>query len=151
MTKGELAKQNFLGGLNCSQAVLCAFCDQTGLDGQSAAQLSSAFGAGIGGQREVCGALSGMLMAFGLIRGGYRCGDTAEKAAYYAQVRELCDRFRAENGSIICREILGLDKNAVYAGPSERTPEYYKKRPCPDKAASAAQILSDYLAQTQEK
>ena len=107
--------------------------------------MASSFGGGIGGMREVCGAVSGMLMAAGLLY-GYEPGDRAGKSEHYARVRELADRYRAENGSIICRELLGLAGQTAGQQPSERTAEYYKKRPCPELCRIAAGILDDYIA-----
>ena len=69
MTKGEIAKQYFLQGYNCSQSVLLAFCDDLGFDEQTALMLASPFGGGMGRLREVCGTLSGAYMALGLKRG----------------------------------------------------------------------------------
>ena len=62
---GEL----FLTGANCSQAVVLAFDDLTGLDRDTALKISSAFGGGMGRMREVCGAVSGMFMVLGLLYG----------------------------------------------------------------------------------
>ena len=106
--RSEEAKNNFLNGMNCAQAVLCAFADRCGLDRKTAMKLASGFGGGIARQREVCGAITGMCMAADLIRGP---GETSYKAAkdeHYAFIRGLCDAFRDETGSIICRELLGL-------------------------------------------
>ena len=146
MTKHEaLARANFLEGYNCAQAVLLAFAEDAGLEKTTALRLASSFGGGIGGMREVCGAVSGMLMAAGLLY-GYEPGDRAGKSEHYARVRELSERYRAENGSIICRELLGLAGQTAGQQPSERTQEYYKKRPCPELCRMAAGILDDYIA-----
>lgn len=143
---GERAYELFLGGCNCAQAVLLAFAPDAGLTERQALQIASSFGGGIGGMREVCGAVSGMLMAAGLLY-GYEPGDRAGKLAHYACVRELADRYRAENGSIICRELLGLAGQTAGPQPSERTAAYYKKRPCPELCRIAANILDDYIAE----
>ena len=142
----EEAKNNFLGGANCAQAVLCAFCDRCGLDRETAMKLASGFGGGIARQREVCGAVTGMCMAADLIRGP---GENAYKAAkdeHYAFIRGLCDAFRDETGSIVCRELLGLAPKQCDPPVSEaRTDAYYKKRPCAELVARAAKILSEHL------
>ena len=106
--RSEEAKNNFLNGMNCAQAVLCAFCDRCGLDRDTAMKLASGFGGGLARQREVCGAVSGMCMAADLIRGPGEDSDKAAKDEHYAFIRGLCDAFREEAGSIICRELLGL-------------------------------------------
>ena len=139
----ERAYELFLGGCNCAQAVLLAFAPDAGLTEQQALRVASSFGGGIGGMREVCGAVSGMLMAAGL---RYAPGDRAGKSEHYARVRELSERYREANGSIICRELLGLAGQTAGQQPSERTQEYYKKRPCPELCRMAAGILDDYIA-----
>ena len=141
----ERAYELFLSGCNCAQAVLLAFAPDAGLTEQQALRVASSFGGGIGGMREVCGAVSGMLMAAGLLY-GYTPGDRAGKSEHYARVRELSERYREENGSIICRELLGLAGQTAGQQPSERTQEYYKKRPCPELCRMAAGILDDYIA-----
>lgn len=80
MTKGEIAKNNFMQGYNCAQAVLLAFCDDLGFDEQTALMLASPFGGGIGRMREVCGTVTGMYMALGLARGYSDSKDNADKS-----------------------------------------------------------------------
>lgn len=136
----------FLSGSNCAQAVLLAFSDVTGLDDKLAARISSSFGGGMGRMREVCGAVSGMLMVAGILYGYQDPGENDErKKEHYALVQELAARFRQEAGSIVCREIL---KNPpTDPNPSPRTEEYYRVRPCARMVMLAAQILDDYIAQ----
>lgn len=141
-----LAADLFLNGSNCAQAVLLAFGDVTGLEPALAAKLSSSFGGGLGRLREVCGAVSGMLMVAGLLYGYDNPGEEdAAKKTHYQLVQELCSRFREETGSIICREIL---KNPPSdPNPSPRTAEYYKTRPCAKMVMTAARILDEYIAE----
>ena len=144
--RSEEAKNNFLAGMNCAQAVLCAFADCCGLDRETALKLASGFGGGIARQREVCGAISGMCMAADLIRGPGEGSDKAAKDEHYAFIRSLCDAFRDETGSIICRELLGLAPKQSDSPVSEaRTAAYYQKRPCAELVALAAKILSEHL------
>ena len=144
--RSEEAKNNFLAGMNCAQAVLCAFADRCGLDRETALKLASGFGGGIARQREVCGAISGICMAADLIRGPGEISDKAAKDEHYAFIRGLCDEFRNETGSILCRELLGLAPKQSDSPVSEaRTPAYYKKRPCAELVALAAGILSKHL------
>ena len=131
MTKGEIAKNNFMQGYNCAQAVLLAFCDDLGFDEQTALMLASPFGGGIGRMREVCGTVTGMYMALGLARG-------------YSE--QLAERFKEDNGSIICRDLLGMRAKAKdNPTPSERTEKYYAARPCPELCRYAADLLDEYL------
>ena len=139
---GEL----FLSGSNCSQAVVLAFEDLTGLDRDTAMKLSSAFGGGIGRMREVCGAVSGMMMVLGLLYGYTDPGEKdCNKKALYTDVQALAGKFREEVGSIICREIL---KNpSTDPNPTPRTAEFYKVRPCARMVMTAARILDEYIAE----
>ena len=106
MDHGLKAAELFLSGYNCAQAVAVAFTDVTGLTEAQAAKMASAFGGGMGRMREVCGAVSGMLMVLSYVYGYDTPGDDISKKRLYGQVQALAAGFRAENGSIICREIL---------------------------------------------
>ena len=140
-----LAADLFMKESNCAQAVLLAFGDVTGLDPTLAARMSSSFGGGMGRLREVCGAVSGMLMVAGILYGYDDPGEEdAAKKAHYQLVQELCRRFREEAGSIICREI--LDNPPSDPNPSPRTAEYYASRPCARMVMIAARVLDDYIA-----
>ncbi len=145
--KGKRAKELFEQGYNCAQAVLLAF-DELGLDAKTAAMLSSSFGGGMGRMREVCGAVSGMLMVLGLKYGYDDPKATEQKRRHYARVQLLANEFKRENGSIVCRELLGLDK-AEKATPNaeERTREYYRKRPCGELVRTAAELAQKYIEQ----
>ena len=146
MSKGDIAKQNFMNGYNCSQAVLLAFCEDFGLEKETALKISEPFGGGMGRMREVCGTFTGMFMVIGLAMGNDNSKDNTTKKNVYKSVQELAAKFKEDNGSIICRELLGLQKaNKESYVPSERTNEYYKKRPCPELCKYAADILEEYL------
>ena len=138
------AAELFLNGSSCSQAVVVAFCDVTGMEEKYAARLSSSFGGGMGRMREVCGAVSGMLLVLGLLYGYEEPGEKdCNKKAYYKVVQELAGKFREECGSIICREIL---KNPPSdPNPTPRTAEFYRQRPCARMVMVAAKILDEYI------
>ena len=141
-----LAADLFLKDCNCAQAVLVAFEDVTGMDRTLAAKLSSSFGGGMGRMREVCGAVSGMLMVAGILYGYEDPGEgDCHKKAHYELVQELAGKFREEVGSIICREI--LDNPPSDPTPSPRTAEYYATRPCARMVMTAAKILDAYIAE----
>ena len=144
MTKAERARELFLEGCNCSQAVFLAFAEEK-LDRGTALKIASGFGGGMAGMRGVCGAVSGMFMAYGLLRGSADPTDRAAKTKNYAVLRQLAGEFEARNGSIICRQLLGLDPNFKPQPPEPRTDGYYKKRPCPEMVFCAADILERYL------
>lgn len=147
MNKSEKAKALFMEGANCAQAVCGAFAAECGISEEQALVISSGFGGGVGRMREVCGAVSGMVLVLNMIYGSGDLSDKSAKDGQYARIQEVADAFKKECGSIICRELLGLEKKAPATSESEeRTPEYYKKRPCADMVALAAEILEKYLA-----
>jgi len=145
MEHAQKAMELFRQGCNCSQAVLVAFCDETGLDEKTSMKLASSFGGGMGRMREVCGAVSGMLMVAGLKYGYTNLGDQTAKTEHYHLVQTLAGKFREENGSIICRELLGLGEKKDGLVPEKRTESYYKKRPCAELVAQAARIMDTYI------
>lgn len=146
MTRKEQAIANFKDGYNCAQAVFLAFGDLTGIAPEAAAAMAAPFGGGFGRQREVCGAVSGMCLALGVLYGYSDPHDMAQKTAHYGAVQALCAEFRARAGSIICRELLDSDEGKDTAHtPSARTEAYYKKRPCAELVGEAADILDAYI------
>ena len=145
MEHGLYAAELFLNGYNCAQAVAIAFCDVTGLDKDFTARMASSFGGGMGRMREVCGAVSGMLMVAGLLYGYDTPGDDVSKKAHYARVQELAGQFRQEVGSIVCREILRNPPSDP--NPTPRTAEFYAQRPCARMVILASEILDKYIAE----
>lgn len=145
MDRAERAAQLFLQGYNCAQAVAVAFSDLTGLTPELSAKMASSFGGGMGRMREVCGAVSGMLLVTSLLYGYDSPEDNQGKKELYQLVQSLAEQFRQKNGSIICRELL---KNPPSdPNPSLRTAEYYRQRPCAAMVYTAAQILAVYIAE----
>ena len=143
--KSQLAKRYFEEGYNCAQSVLLAFCEETGLSIDQAAKLSSTFGGGMGRMREVCGAVSAMFMIQGLLEGYTDPKAKEEKAELYARVRDVAERFRKKNHSIICRDLL-IDVQTTPGGvPEERTQEYYERRPCGCYVEDAAGLIAEAL------
>lgn len=142
----EKAVELFKQGYNCSQSVFAAFSESYGMDQQTALRISSSFGGGMGRMREVCGAVSAMAMVAGMENGSADAGNQQAKKENYELVQRLAEEFKKQNGSMICRELLGLDKKELEAAPSLRTAEYYKKRPCVQLVEEAAGILEVYFA-----
>ncbi len=145
ISRADKAEQLFKEGFNCAQAVFIAFCDEMNLDRSTAIKLSSSFGGGMGRLREVCGAVSGMFLVAGALYGYEDPTDSNARASHYALIQDLAGKFKAENGSIICRELLGLTQKKDPPTPESRTPEYYKKRPCAELVKMAAQIMDDEI------
>lgn len=151
--RGNLARENFLAGYGCAQAVLLAFEDVTGLDPKLAAAMASSFGGGMGRMREVCGTVSAALMVLGVAGGYTDPHDVEGKSRHYARVRDFAERFkerctvRGRASSIVCRELLAGAHVANQAGgeAEARTAAYYQKRPCPELCAIAAEILEEML------
>jgi C_GCAxxG_C_C family probable redox protein len=148
MEHGMKAAELFLSGYNCAQAVAVAFHGEMGLTEPQAAKMASAFGGGMGRMREVCGAVSGMLMVLSQLYGYDTPGDDVSKKQLYTQVQELAEKFREENGSIICREIL---KNPPSdPNPTPRTAEFYAIRPCTKMVMTAARLMEEFMEEHPE-
>ena len=148
MTRREVAMANFMKGYNCSQAITQAFADLVPVDESALLKMASSFGGGMGRLREVCGSVSGMFMIAGLLYGydGPETGDV--KAEHYARIQELAKRFEEKHGTIICREMLGLNVRHDTPVPEARTKEYYKKRPCTEIIGDAAEILEQFIKES---
>ncbi len=150
----EKATALFHKGYNCSQAVLCAFSEELGIDDQTALAVSSSFGGGMGRLRQVCGAVSGALMVLGLYYGGFTPGDQRGKAEHYARVQALAKAFEAQSGSIICKELLATHGQTAEVGgiPTLRNEEFYgKRRICADSIALAARLTEQYIHEHPKK
>lgn len=145
--RGDKAYELFKDGYNCAQAVAGAFSDLLGMDMDTVAKLASGFGGGMGRMREVCGTFSGIVMVVSTLYGYSDPRDTENKTEVYSRIQELAEQFRKDNGSIICRELLGISKPEGSPVPEQRTSEYYKKRPCPELCRYAADLLEKYIEQ----
>ena len=134
--------------------MVLAYNDVFGLDDVTAASLSSGFGGGMGRMREVCGSVSGMVMLCGLLEPSTDPSDKSGRTRNYALVQEVANEFRSVNGSIVCRELLGLAPQSADGSlnlqespePSDRTPEYYRKRPCEELVGISARIIGEKIA-----
>lgn len=139
MNKKEYAESLFKSGYNCSQSVAVAFAEEAGLDKELVARLTVGFGGGVGRMREVCGAVSGMAFVISALY-------NEDKGNIYKRVQEVANEFRKENGSVVCRELLGLSINGADSPvPEPRTDAYYKKRPCVELVGMSADILEGYI------
>lgn len=138
----EKAKTLFHQGFNCSQAVFAACADIYGIEDETLAlRLAASFGGGIGRMRQTCGAACGMFMLAGLENGSAIEGDAEGKKQNYALVQDLAAKFQAENGSLICSELLGIAPKPQEPTPEARTEAYYQKRPCVEMVATAVRIF----------
>ena len=143
-THSKRAAELFCSGCNCSQAVLGAFAEDCGMDFEAALRLSSSFGGGMGRLRETCGAVTGMFMVAGLLKGYVDTDDKASKDNHYKLIQELANEFKAAYGTYNCNELLGnIGKGTYISDP--RTEEYYKTRPCVNFVVTAADILDKHF------
>ena len=143
----EAAQHNAEAGHNCCQSVFLAFCEEFGLDPVIGLKLSGGLGAGFSRRGEVCGAVSGAIMALGLQQGFYDPADPDSKAAFVKKTRAFMDAFEAKHGTIICRELLEGVVKDTSNDPEKRTEEYYHKRPCREYVEIAAEIVDNYIAE----
>lgn len=141
----EQAVSTFEEGYTCAQSVFATYADLFGMDRQTALKLSSPMGGGIGRMREVCGVVSSMALLAGLKEGNTDPANEEGKERIYLLVRQMAEKFKEKHGTIICRELLGIDGMEESARPSERTEEYYKSRPCSQLVATASRIIEEIL------
>ncbi len=138
------AQDNFKAGFNCCQAVVLAYNDIFCLDDRTAATMSSGFGGGMGRLREVCGSVSGMVMLAGFLQPAADPNIKTDRTANYSLVQQCALEFKKTNGSYICKELLGLTPmpgKTESPEPSDRTAEYYRKRPCAELVGISARII----------
>lgn len=138
------ARENFTSGYNCAQSVFLTYANKYGFDKDTALKLASSFGGGMGRMREVCGAVSAMFMIAGLESGYVENNDDEVKAEHYSRIQNLAKEFKKKHGTIICRELLGVDAddNPI---PSKRTSQYYEERPCEEFIADVCKIIDEFV------
>lgn len=161
----DMAESYFRKGYNCSQSVFVPFAHRYGIDEKTALKMSASFGGGMGRMREVCGCMSAMALVAGFESGCTTDYNPKGKEKNYEMVQHLAQEFKKiSGGSIVCRELLGLDKKVKQPNekekqatidsvsesmtspiPSERTQEYYKKRPCIQLIRAACEILESQI------
>lgn len=147
MNKQEQAKQYFTSGYNCAQSVFVTFCKDLGIDFEIGLKLSSSFGGGMGGLRQVCGAITAMFMIAGLKKGYIDPQDIKLKSQHYKLIQNLSKQFSDKFGSIICKELLLSNANIKkdVSMPEQRNQDYYKVRPCERFVAYAIELIENNL------
>ena len=146
--KVDKARAYFTQGYNCAQAVFAAFAEEMGLQEESALRLSSSFGGGMGGLREVCGAVSGMFMVLGMLEGYDKPDAPGLKKQHYAMIRGMASKMTEQHGSILCRDLLKSHKIKQTPIPRERDADYYQARPCLCYVETCAALLEERLKGT---
>jgi C_GCAxxG_C_C family probable redox protein len=144
MTKADEAVECFNKGYSCSQAVLSAYSGQFDMDREQALRVAGAFGAGMGRMCETCGAVTGAFMVIGLKYGKVKVEDEPAKEKAYALVRAFAGEFKAKNGSIVCRELLGCDMGTP-EGMKFAKEHKLHSTVCPKLVRDAADILENLL------
>ncbi len=144
-SRSDIAVELMNAGGNCAQAVLCAFCEEAGLEKRIALKLAAGFGAGMGRNQEVCGAVTGSIMAIGLKHGQEREDDKEAKETAYRLTRELMDRFKSEFGSCRCLELLRGCDLKTEAGQKRFGEEGLLEKVCHPCVRGAVRILENIL------
>jgi C_GCAxxG_C_C family probable redox protein len=144
MTNADDAVKIFNEGFNCSQAVLSSYCSQFGMDREQSLRVAGAFGAGMGRMCETCGAVTGAIMVIGLKYGKVKADDDAAKEKSYALARELAKEFKARNGSIVCRELLGCDMGTPEGAKYAKDHKLHSTV-CPKLVKDAAEIVGELV------
>ena len=138
----DKARDLFEQGYNCAQAVAGAFAEDFGYSVPDVLKLTAALGGGVARMREVCGTVLGIAVAIGMAEGKETVPERKEKAELYSRVQAVSDKFREENGSIVCGELLQVKRDGSV--PSVRDSSF-KKRPCKEYVAYAAGLLEQYF------
>lgn len=128
----EKALENHKNGLNCCQAVACAFSDVVGMDENLIFKVGEGFGAGMGGMECTCGAVSGAILVAGLKNSSGDVTNPSSKGRTYALSKKIVNEFTKMNGSVICKELKGVDTKTVL-------------RSCPGCIEDAAKIAEEVL------
>ena len=142
MTHGEKAIDLFCKGYNCAQSTAAAFAEDAGLNEDTITAMMAGFGGGVGGTREMCGAVSGLVWALGIAQGNYDPLDNDAKTEMYKNVREAIGEFTEKFGTTNCRELLLKADCLPKPDPSVRNAEYYATRPCAHFVEAAAGIAA---------
>ncbi|MZP30934.1 hypothetical protein GTO91_14540 [Heliobacterium undosum] len=144
MEKAEKAAAIFLGGYNCAQAVIAAFAEECGVDEETAKGMAAAFGGGIARTGETCGAVTGAMMAIGLLYGQKSGDDSENKEKTYERVHAFLERFQERNGLLRCKELLGCDVSTPEGRQQAKEADYHNTR-CPKFVRDSAEIFESLL------
>ncbi len=145
-TKTEMAVEKFLSGYNCAQSILYAYGPELGLDEETALKIATGFGGGMGGRGEVCGAVTGGILALGLKHGRGKKQEKAVAQQAYARTGELMAAFERAHGSCMCRTLLGgIDLRAPEGMQRFKEQDLHRKV-CVGCVRTVGEILADMLA-----
>jgi C_GCAxxG_C_C family probable redox protein len=145
MDRSERAVARFVSGYNCAQSVLFAFCEDVGLDQNKALKIACGFGAGMGRKEEVCGAVTGGIMAIGLKHGRGEKDTQKATEITYAKVRELMNLFSEKHGSYICRQLLNGCDLSNDEGHKLYLANDYRNKICKPCVQSVVKIVEEII------
>ena len=143
--KTETALQKFASGYNCAQAVLYACSDDVNVDKNIALKISCGFGAGMGRKQEVCGAVTGGIIAIGAKYGRGEDDEQTATEKTYEKTKELLDKFQMKHGTIICLELLDGCNLMTEKGQKYFQENCLKNKICSECVCSVIQILEEIL------
>jgi C_GCAxxG_C_C family probable redox protein len=144
MSRSKIAVNKFKDGYNCAQSVLFSYSDKLGITGDLALRAACGFGGGMGRKQEVCGAVTGGILALGLMYGRGEEEDNQKLEFTYVKVRELIDRFNEKHDTVNCRELLDGCKLSTPEGQQRFNSEKLKARCC-DYVGDVVSILDDIM------
>jgi len=144
MNHCKIATQKFEEGYNCAQSSFYPFAITAGITEEQALKLTTAFGAGMIYRGEMCGAVTGAMMALGLKYGQSKVGDTKAKELTYSLVKELHTRFEKKFGSVLCHELLSLADTGPVSWEIAKSNNLFKKN-CPLYVSEAVKITNELI------
>jgi C_GCAxxG_C_C family probable redox protein len=142
------ASKYFDQGFSCAQSIVAAFGVQYGLDLPQSLRVAGAFGSGMARLGETCGVVTGALMVIGLLYGKTRPEDEAAKEKTYQVAHLFVDKFMAQNGSLLCRDLLECDLNTPDGAQKARDANLFKTL-CPVYVRNSAEILKKMIQEGQ--
>jgi len=144
MNRAQQAVASFKEGFSCSQAVAAAWSELLDLDRHKALKIAQAFGGGMARMGLTCGAVTGACMVIGLKYGKIRAEDDEAKEKTYALVHDFIKKFKARHGSIVCRELIGVDLDTP-AGHDQAVERGIFENLCSKYVRDAVKILEQIL------
>ncbi len=142
------AKTTFIGGLNCSQAIINQYAPHYNLDPTIACRLATGFGGGMGRMGGTCGALTGAYLVLGLEYGSASSAEKIKKDQTYEKIQELSKKFEQKNGSCQCRDLLACDISTTEGFLYAKEQGLSQSR-CPNFVNDAVEILEEIISQNQ--
>lgn len=146
----NIASNTFISGSNCAQSVLCAFKDVLDKEESELKAMAASFGGGMGKMQLTCGAVTGSFILFGLYAGRHTNDNAAAKDLSVEMVREFAHRFKQKNGSLTCRDIVGVDLNS-HEGQTEANEKNVFGTVCVNAVENAVEIITDILEKQESK